>query len=81
MGISDVSPLVSSPTPGSYTLCSHVPGIAGAQVNVTCDNNAVGRHIGKYLILQIVTQNDQDKDYLSICEVSVFTGKTEVVFK
>ena len=75
VGISDVSPLVMSPIPSSYTLCGHVTGIAGAQVNVTCDNNSQERHVGRYVILQIITQTAAMGDYLTPCEVSVFAGK------
>ena len=75
MGISEVSPLVSAPTPGSYPLCSHVVGVAGADVNITCDNNAQGRHIGRYVIIQIVSLTARARDMVGLCEVSVFEGE------
>ena len=74
VGISNVSPLVTTPSPGGYSMCNHFTGAAGAEERITCDNNESGRHIGRYVNIQIVT-SPGNSDYLTLCEVSIYAGK------
>ena len=78
MGISDVSPLVRAPIPTNYALCNHIPGPVGAGVTlkVNCVNNTQEGHIGRYVIIQIVSAPGVTNDVLALCEVSVYAGKS-----
>ena len=73
VGISDDSPLLADLTPGNYSMCHHFAGAAGTETKITCDSNRLGRHIGKYVIIQIVSSPGV-VDILTLCEVSVYAG-------
>ena len=77
VGISYVSSHVRAPIPGDYDLCSHVTGPVGAgvEMKVNCDNSMIVRHIGRYVIIQIVSAPGVTNDYLILCEVSVYAGE------
>ena len=66
---------MKAPDPGHYVLCNHVTGAVDAGVNVSCVINAQGRHIGRYVIIQIVSAPGVTSDILTLCEVSVYAGK------
>ena len=69
--------------PGKYSLCSHFDGEADARsrLTFTCDNIAKESHIGRYLIIQIVSRPGVRNDVLTLCEVSVFAGNNYMFVK
>ena len=67
VGLTNVSPLDSTPTLWQYTLCGQYPGAvpAGATVSMYCPYNLPPF---RYVIVQIPTT-----DYMNICELEVIT--------
>jgi len=65
VGLTDVSPVVSTPTLWNYTVCGQYPGIApaGATVSVYCPNNLPPF---RYVIVQFTTT-----EHLIVCEIEV----------
>ena len=65
IGLTNVSPVVSSPTLWNYTLCGQYPGVvpSGATVSLYCQNNTPPF---RYLIAQIPRT-----DYMNFCELEV----------
>jgi len=66
VGLTNVSPVVSTPTLWNYTLCGQYPGAvpAGATVSLYCPYNLPPF---RYVIVQFPVT-----DYMNICELEVF---------
>jgi len=71
VGLTNVSPLISTPTLWNYTLCGQYPGAvpAGATVSLYCPYNIPPF---RYVIVQFPITND----HLTICELEVFAPGT-----
>ncbi len=72
VGVSDDSPtaVTPSPSPRTYAVCHHYieTVLQGARVRIVCGSPLVGR----YVIIQLTGTN-----YLTMCEVEVYSGELE----
>jgi len=74
VGLTNVSPLESTPTLLQYVLCGQYPGTvpAGATVSLCCQCNPPP---SRYVIVQFPIT-----DYLTICELEVYAPGTSVFY-
>jgi len=71
VGLTNVNPLISTPTLFNYTLCGQYPGSvpAAATVSLYCQDNLPPF---RYVIVQFPLTDD----YMNVCEIEVFTEGT-----
>ena len=71
VGLTNVSPVDSTPTLFNYTLCGQYPGSvpAAATVSLYCQDNLPPF---RYVIVQFPLTDD----YMNVCEIEVFTEGT-----
>ena len=67
IGLTNVSPTVTAPTPGNYAVCGQYPGAVGlgATVNLMCTSNMPAY---RYLIAQFPTTDN----VANFCELEVY---------